>query len=215
MISGAATIRICSWKKVRDNNESCFFSIYFYSSAQVILYRQLDEYCFDILLGAGHRQPDCLLVKLNLHWHASFVYLRLPAGWGRKKYLVHYPTRYQWGNYSPTAASSVSISAFLVWWKAFMTGICWTSGPLGCASPSEAKTVRLFSFRQLPPWSRPFLSYHSFPLSNQWTHTEYNRLHPHLQIAASTTQPLELKSQIRNWIWGFLAEVPRQGLSLC
>lgn len=62
-----------------------FSSIYFYSSAQVILYRQLDKYCFNILLGAGHRDPDCLLVKLNLHWHASFVSFRLPAGQGRNK----------------------------------------------------------------------------------------------------------------------------------
>lgn len=70
-----------------------FSSIYFYSSAQVILYRHLHEYCFNILLGAGHREPDGLLIKLNLHWHDSFVYLDFQWEEEGKKYLVPYSAR--------------------------------------------------------------------------------------------------------------------------
>lgn len=189
-----------------------FSSIYFYSSVQVILYRQLDEYCFNILLGAGHREPDCLLVKLNLHWHASFVYFRLPAGWRRKKYVVRYSARYQWWNYGPAAASSVSISAFLMRWKAFMT-------------PDRHLLYRDVLVLPKPKLSGFFLA-RSFPLDlnlslllliSPFKSVDAHRIRqpPHLQITASTTKPLELKSQIRNLTWGFLDEVPRQWLCLC
>jgi len=176
-----------------------FSSIYFYSSAQVILYRQLDVYCFNILLSAGHREPDCLLVKLNLHWHASFVYFRLPAEQGRKKYLVHYSAR---------------LSVMKLWpCRRF---IC-KHLSLSCV------VARFHDLRQafaghwdfwdvlvlLKPKLSGFFLSGSFPLNlnlsllpliSPFKPLDAHRIQqaPHRQITASTTKPLELESQICN-----------------
>lgn len=71
---GAATINISTWKKVKDISASWFFLHVFLQFSADYPLSPVGLVLLNILLGTGHREPDGLLVKLNLYWQDSFVY---------------------------------------------------------------------------------------------------------------------------------------------
>lgn len=204
---GAATIIISTWKKVKDISASWFFLHVFLQFSADYPLSPVGLVLLNIFLGTGHREPDGL-IKLNLYWQDSFVYFRLPAGWGKKKCLVCYLARYKLWKYGPAATWYVSISVFFFRGvKSFLkTGIFWTLVPLNqklpgfflsCSFPLNLNC----SFLPLPHPVSPFKSVDIHQIQQP----------PHLHATASLTESSELKSQICSLTWGFLTRSSSNG----